>query len=116
MNIESFKEAFPTGYGGARRECECGILFYNSCGGWDWEEGELEDLDKDKESRDIDCTVSEVEFEGKSYVYQCDCWHKRAEQIMEFIDNHSHGIAQYLRHEKLRAQQKWENMPTVEES
>ncbi len=115
MNIESFKEAFHTGYGGARRECECGITFYNSCGGWDWEEEELDTLGADKGARDIDCTVSEVEFEGKSYVYQCDCWHKRAEQIMKFIDNHSHGIAQYLRLEKLRAQQNWEHMPTVEE-
>lgn len=113
MNIESFKEAFHTGMGGCRRECDCGVQFYNSDGGWDWEERELERLEADKTSRDIDCSVAEVEFEGKSFVYQCDCWHERAEKLMEFIDGHSHGIAEYLTLEKLRMQAEVDNMPTV---
>ncbi|MHC4314763.1 MAG: hypothetical protein ACYSW3_20130 [Planctomycetota bacterium] len=114
MNIESFKEAFHTGYGGCRRECDCGVQFYNSCGDWDWEDGELEALHDDEESRDIDCTVSQVEFFGTDYVYQCDCWHDKAKRFMQVVDNHSHGIAQYLKLEKIRMQSEVDQMPTVE--
>lgn len=116
MNIESFKEAFSTGSGGCRRQCACGVQFYNSEGGWDWEEGELEELEADKTSRDIDCTVAEVEFDHLEYVYQCDCWHERAQKVMEYIDDHSHSIAQYLKLEKIRMQSEVDNMPTLEET
>jgi hypothetical protein len=113
VNIESFKEAFHTGVGGCRRKCECGVQFYNTDGGWDWEEGELEELEADESARDIDCTVSTVYFLGMEYVYQCDCWHEDAEKIMNFIDDHAHCIAQYLRLEKNRMQEEVDNMPTV---
>ncbi len=114
MNIESFKEAFAIGSGGCRRECDCGIQFYNSDGGWDWEEGELDELMANGDARDLDCTITEIRFEGKEYVYQCDCWHERAEELMGFIDSHAYGIAQYLTLEKLRMQAEADNMPTVE--
>lgn len=113
MNIESFKEAFHAGTGSCRRECACGIQFYNSDGGWNWEEGELERLEADKTSRDLDCTIAEVEFFDIEYVYQCDCWYEKAKQFMEVVDNHAHGIAQYLTLEKLRMQAEVDNMPTV---
>lgn len=115
MNIESFKEAFHTGVGSCRGQCECGVQFYNSDGGYDFNEGELEELEKMSDSRDIDCSVAFVDFEGIEYVYQCDCWEERAMKIMQFIDDHSHGIAQYLRLEKERMQSEANNMPTVEE-
>ncbi len=115
MDLESFKEAFYTGMGSCRGQCECGVQFYNSDGGYNFDEGELEELEKIPDSRDIDCSVAFVEFEGIEYVYQCDCWEKKAMQIMQFIDDHSHGIAEYLALEKVRMQAQVDNMPTMEE-
>lgn len=116
MNIESFREAFHTGYGSCRGQCECGIQFYSSSSGYDFEEGELEELGKMSGSRDIDCSVAFVEFEGTEYVYQCGCWHDKAEELMGFIDDHSHSIAQYLKNEKVRMQGVVDCMPTVDEA
>ncbi len=113
MNIESFQEAFHTGTGSCRGECECKNIFYNSDGGWDWEDGELEALEADPMATDIDCTVSFVEFQGIEYVYHCECWHRQAEKIMEFLDKHSHGIANYLTKEKQRVQAEADHMPEV---
>lgn len=44
--IEIFEEAFRSGVGHSEFTYCCGKVFYNSNGGWDWEDGELEELEK----------------------------------------------------------------------
>ena len=114
MNLDNFEEAFKTDTGSCRATCECGQTFYNpDQASWDFEDGELEELDKDPKATNIDYSVGYVEFEGSIYVRDCHCWHERAEKIMQFIDGHSHGIARYLNLEKQRKLREANNMPEV---
>jgi hypothetical protein len=93
--------------------CACGREFFNSDGGWDWEEGELDKLLEDPNTTNLEYSVGFVEFEGVSYVMACDCWVERAEQVCNFIDGHAHEIASYLTLEKDLAVAKAAAMPTV---
>ncbi len=111
--LENFERAFSSGSGGCVRICECNKQFYDGHNSYDWEDGEIESLEADKNSVCLDYTVSTIIFEDKEYVVDCSCWHKRAEQIMGFIDGHSHSIAEYLTLEKKRKQSIANNSPTV---
>ena len=110
--LENFETSFRSGSGGCRRECICGREFYNLNGGWVWEDGELEGLKKRKATC-LEWTVGTIIFEGKEYVVDCDCWHKRAEQIMAFIDGHNQQIAKYLTEGKKRKQAEADHSPVV---
>lgn len=106
--------AFDSHCSGCRRECVCGRVFwdnYNS--GYTWEDGELEELEKNPKATPIGHSIGVVIFEGREYVMDCDCWHKRAEQIMGFIDYHAVEIAKYLTLEKERKQEAADVSPTV---
>lgn len=113
--LENFERAFRDGSGGCRRTCECGkTYFHDDDGGYDWEEGEIEQLRKDKNATALDYCPSDISFEGKQYVDACPCWHERAKQIMRFLDSHGHKIADYFRLEKERKQEEADHSPTVE--
>lgn len=115
MNSEkqiNFEVAFG-GTGGSVRICECGKTFYNSDGGWDWEDGELERLEKN-DAIDLDHAVGDLFFNGTMYVDACDCWHAKAERLMGWIDDNAHRIAHYLNSEKKREQAEADSMPVVE--
>lgn len=98
----NFEEAFRCPFSGCRGTCECGAEFYNPDNCWDWEEGELERLEADKDTIGINHSVGYVKFEGREYVDACDCWHKRAQSIIEFIVGHGSGIADFLNAERKR--------------
>ena len=87
--IEIFKKAFAIPVGHACMECECKKVFYNSNGSWDWENGELEALEKSKDAIDLDYSVGEIDFEGRYYALDCQCWHKRAMKIFDFLMTHN---------------------------
>ena len=95
--IEIFEEAFCDHLGGSYRECDCGKIFYNSNGGWDWEDGELEALEKSEDAIDLDYSIGEVYFEGRRYVIDCKCWHKRALVIFNFLMVHNSPIVELFR-------------------
>ncbi len=112
--MTNFKEAFDQGIGSCRQTCECGHIFYNSGDGdWDWEVGELKDLDKDPNAICLDYPVPLISFESHEYVPECDCWKKRAEMIIGFLDTHNHQIAKYLTLEKERKQIEADYSPVV---
>ena len=107
--IEIFEEAFrDKGFTGSRRDCACGNIFYNSEGGWDWEDGELEGLDQNIKATDVDYSVGTITFEGKEYCLDCTCWHKRALMIFVFLLAHNSSIVALFRavkkHELERAE------------
>ena len=95
--IEIFEEAFKNMTAGHYRQCACGEEYYNSNGGWDWEEGELEALEKDKKATDLDYSVGTLSFEGKEYCLDCKCWHKRALMIFGFLMSHNSPIVALFR-------------------
>jgi len=106
--MENFEDAFRSGGGGCREECKCGKVFYNSNGGWDWEDGELEGLEKSK-ATDLDWSVLTIIIDGDEYVMDCDCWHNRAKQMMGWMESHNRQFVKYLQLEKERKQIIFEN-------
>lgn len=94
-------------------QCPCGKRFYNSNGSWTWEEGELEELQEDNDAIDLEWPVGYVEFEGVQYVVDCDCWKKRAEQVMNFLDGHRQQIIDYFKLEKERILKEANDIPDV---
>jgi len=100
--LEQWAAACSTCTVSYRGQCACGKTFYDSCGHWDWQDGELEALIEDDNSHDLWSGVRFIEFEGKQYVSACDCWHKRALVIIGFVDSHCREIACYLMAERKR--------------
>jgi hypothetical protein len=111
--LQTFEDAFSTHSGSCYATCACGRIFYNSNGGWDWEEGELENLEKIQTAVDLDYAVESLSFEGKTYVKDCKCWHDRAAIIKKFVDGHAREIANYLTAEKKRKTTVAEKAPVV---
>lgn len=97
----SFARAFTMHSGGCRRTCDCGKVYYDDSQSYDWEPGELEWL-QNGPGVAVDGGPSDIGFEGKQFVEQCDCWHERAQKLMQFIDGHARQIAEYLTREKVR--------------
>ncbi len=108
--IEIFEEAFRDMTAGSWRTCVCGKDFYNSGGGWDWEDGELEALEKNKTAIDLDYSVGTITFEGKEYCLDCNCWHKRALMIFGFVMSHNLMIVELFRAVKKHELAKAENI------
>jgi len=117
--LENFERAFASGLSGCRRTCHCGkVFFHDDEGDYDWEEGEMVELHVMAKLADpiafaLGYSVGTVVIEGTEYVVDCTCWHKRAEQIMNFIDRHAYQIADYLTLEKKRKQADADASPEV---
>ena len=111
--LEIFERAFTGRLAGCRLRCHCGKTYFdshNAC--YDWERGELEALHAGAGTA-CDYAPGTIEFEGRTYVNACTCWHNRAEKIAGFIDAHAHEIAEYLSLEKKRKQAEAADAPTV---
>ena len=101
MNLINFEEAFSDITGTCRKQCSCGIEYYNPDPVWDFEPGELEALDA-SDAIAVDYSIGTVVFDNQEFVNLCGCWYKRAEQIMAFLDNNNNSIAKYLNLERQR--------------
>jgi hypothetical protein len=112
--LETFREAFSPPLGSCRATCHCGHEFWNEAG-WDFEEGEVEKLKADRKATELAYAVSYVEFEGRTYVGDCTCWHVRALRIVNFLESHGHSIAEWFRREKDRRQAQATAFPTIGE-
>lgn len=92
---EEFERAFG-GSGSCRVKCGfCGREEYNSDGGWDWDDGELEALRADPNAEDVYYTPTWGYLVGKQYLHGCPC--NEARRYEDFIWSHRHGIIRYLR-------------------
>ena len=112
-SMESFERAFGSGCSGCCGTCACGRTFYNPDDTWDWEEGELERLQASSNATPLSYGVGHVEFEGTSYCWDCDCWRKRAAQIVGFLLGHQFQIAEFLKAERDRLMREAKAAPTV---
>lgn len=114
QQIDKFEEAFISYVGSCNRICNCGKEFYNDHWSWGWADGELDALRADPNAVSIDTSVGLIMIDGKEYVPNCNCWHERAMQIINFINSHKHQIARYLNTEKEYQAKKVAMLPTVE--
>lgn len=111
--LENFKDAFSDHSGHCRFDCNCGKTYFDNYNhGIDWEDGELEKLQAGG-GTPVDGSVGGVMIEGRAYAENCTCWHKRAEQVMGFIDGHANQIAAYLTKERERKQAIADSAPVV---
>ena len=115
MKVENFENAFRTDTSGCIRTCACGTIYYSPYPAWDFEEGELEELIESTATVSLDYSVETISFEGAEYVCDCNCWHERAKQIMNFLDSHMRGIAEYFKLEKQRIQREADGIPEMQE-
>lgn len=111
--LENFERAFTSSMAGCVRTCECGRIFYDGANSYDWEEGELEKLEKNKKATCVEYSVGTIVLDGNEYCMDCDCWHKRAGAIIKFMDRYDHQIAEWLTLEKKRKQRIADNSPVV---
>lgn len=109
---QTFFDAFKLPVGSCRGVCNCGKTYYNSNGGWGFDDTEIEQL-KVMGAIDLDYSVGFIELEGRTYIYDCECWHERAIQIQSFIDGHNHQIANYLNGEAKAIKEAANIAPTV---
>lgn len=112
-NLDLFEEAFDAGFGSCYRMCHCGKAFYNSDGGWDFEPGELERLDKDANATDLPHSVGFIYCGDRECVPDCDCWHDYAKRVIAFLEHNATFVANYLTLVKKRKQAEADSFPVV---
>jgi len=110
--FENFEEAFKTSGAGCFRQCHCGRGFYNAGGGWDWEPGELEALEN-SDATNVEWSVGTILVLDIEYVLDCDCWHAKAAQMIEWLDRSATAIVRYLKLEKQRKQREADESPVL---
>ena len=91
---EIFEEVFDSHVGGCVRTCSCGKIYYDGCNDWDWDDGELEALEKNSKAIPLDHSVGTMSINEEEIVYGCDCG--RAKKYEDFILSHAKQIATYL--------------------
>ncbi len=111
--LENFREAFSPPFGTVRALCECGKTYFDTQYKGCFEPGEFEALMSNPNAVPLDCGIGYVNFEGKQYCWNCDCWHERAMKLIGWIDNHAYGIADYLSRERKRKFDEAEHSPIV---
>lgn len=113
--LQNFERSFASLTCGCVRTCQCGRVFYDDCNeGYTWDDGEFEALVNDPKATGLDYAVETIQFDGREYVSDCDCWRKRAETIINFLLGHKAGIAKFLSLEKQRLRDLADLSPTVE--
>lgn len=108
-----FERGFRDLGSSAQFTCDCGKIYYNPSGPWDWSEGELESL----ASSDAIALPHEVEyitFEGRFCVIDCKCWDERGERIAAWLVNHQRQIGEFFKRRKERIQAELSQIPTIE--
>lgn len=96
---ELFFDVFDSHCSGCLRTCTCGITHFDGYNVWDWEDGELEGLQKKAKEApehyiEHDYAVSTMEVHGVEIVDGCTC--DLARRYESFILNHTKQLAAYL--------------------
>jgi hypothetical protein len=117
--FENFERAWDSHVSGCRRDCECGRVFWDAYNrGYDWDVGELDALEKltaEGKATALQYAVGTVYFEGGQYVFDCDCWHKRARKIIGWLGDHGSQISEFFRLERERKLSEAARSPVVED-
>lgn len=109
---EIFEKSFRT-CGTSRMQCQCGKWYYNSTGGWDWDEGELEEYHADKQAIDVDYTIGRLVFDGQEYADACDCWEEAATRIYRWLIANRYAVTAFYPAVKQEMKADAEQFPIV---
>jgi hypothetical protein len=112
--LDNFIVAFRGGISSCRMTCACGKEFFDIEGDWDWEDGELDELHADPNATPVNGSVSEIEINHNTYVTDCNCWHDKAEKMVNFMDSQAIRIRDYFAAEKRRLLRAAEECPVIE--
>lgn len=110
----NFERAFNSGTAGCSKQCACNKYYYNPDPWWDWEEGELEDL-YNSDAIEVEHSVGSIYINDVKYVDACDCWHKKAGKIIEFLETHAHQIKEFYKLEKDRKHVDYQNSVIIDD-
>lgn len=112
VSIE-FERAFASNSSGCRRECYCGRVHFDTYNKWDWEEGELEELEA-RQAKEPDRYIGEgnsigsYELMGHEIVLGCKC--NTGARYEDFLIRHAREIATYLNERADRLQKEADEM------
>ena len=118
---ELFADAFSSHSGGCVRDCACGRTYFNPDGGWDWGQGELEELrrraaEHPDQCVEVDYTVTAMVVGGEEIVDGCCCdlarWYENLIcQYSAQITTYYRGRAEALRAKvgQLEGRETWGN-------
>ncbi len=76
-----FEKVFGSGGGGCYRKCVCGKIHFSLDTSYDWEEGELEELQKKEKLNPVKYVSHDASYIGtinigeKEIVFGCSCKH-----------------------------------------
>lgn len=113
-DIEQYYKSFSARCGGIARTCVCGRTYYHPHARGDFEEGELEGYEADPKAQAIDFTPGGVFLFGIEYCDACDCWHERAQQVVNFLRSDQQFIGRFYALEKKRLIDAANAVPTVQ--
>lgn len=95
-----FQKVFGIHCSGCRRECACGRIHFDiSDNGWDWDDGELENLrvgakEKPDQYFKQSGAVQTMLIDGMEFVMDCPCGY--ALKVETFIRQNAERIKDYL--------------------
>lgn len=112
---DQFGQAFTLHVSGPVAECDCGRVFWDAYNtGYDWDEGETDRLSKNPNATAVNWGVERIMLEGTVYCTDCDCWHKRAQMIVDWMRENQSQIGEWFRLEKKRLEQAAKDVPVIE--
>lgn len=115
-DLDLFERAFSSGDNGCRRTCACGRVFYDIENHWDWEDGEMEALQANKDATAMPHACGGVILHGAEYAMDCTCWHPMAEQLIGIIRTNKRRIAKFINLEAEHLKRLAETAPKVDEA
>ena len=112
-DIRQFEEAFSMHDRGPVAECNCGRVYWDTYNtGYDWEPGEEDRLRANPKAIGVRHSVERIALEGRIYCMDCDCWHARADRIIEWLRNHQTCIGEWFRLERESLLRRAAEVPT----
>jgi len=101
---ELFERAFSAHIHSCRRKCNCGIEYWDGENdGYTWEEGEIEELEKNPKAVCLPHSVSMMNINGKIVVADCNCWLEQAKGIAGWLDQNDQQVAAWLNMRRKKA-------------
>lgn len=99
-DVDRYYDAYSARCSGIARHCRCGKIYYNADRpGW-FEEGELEGYRNNSNAFHVDYEPGGVYVLGIEYCNACDCWHQKAQQVVNLLRAEKKQIGAFYRLER----------------
>ena len=94
--VPIYQEAWGSHSAGCSFMCDCGRIFYDPEGPWDWEPGELEELERNPNATALGYGAGHFYVRGKEVSHDCDCWHEEVENLINGLEDNLEKIERYM--------------------